>query len=146
MLKSVRLRMPEAADRLATAFWPGPLTLVLPGGEGALPDVLRGPEGGIAVRWTSHAGIAELTRTLGSPITSTSANRPRQAPAMDGAGVQHDFADAEKSGDLMILDAGRLTSSPPSTLVDCTGSAPRVIRMGAIPAEQLRAIVPSVVA
>ncbi|MEK6598492.1 MAG: Sua5/YciO/YrdC/YwlC family protein, partial [Gemmatimonadota bacterium] len=41
-----------SADLLAEAFWPGPLTLVLPGGEGRLPDELRGPEGGIAVRHT----------------------------------------------------------------------------------------------
>lgn len=144
MLGGVGLRLPDAADRLATAFWPGPLTLVLPGGEKALPAVLRGPEGGVAVRWTSHAGMARLIRTLGSPITSTSANRPRQAPAVDGASVQADFGSAEAAGELLILDAGRLTPSPPSTLVDCTGVAPRVIRIGAIAPDRLRAIVPSV--
>jgi len=143
MLKSVRLRLPDKADRLATAFWPGPLTLVLPGGEGVMPDAVRGPEGGIAVRWTSHEGIARLIRTLGSPITSTSANRPRQPPAVDGASVQHDFAEAESTGELMILDAGTLTPSQPSTLVDCTGSRPRVIRHGAIAPERLRTIVPA---
>jgi len=144
MLGAAGLRLPDAADRLATAFWPGPLTLVLPGGEGTLPPVLRGPEGGIAVRWTSHRGIARLIETLGSPISSTSANRPRQPPAVDGAAVQRDFAAAEQSGNLLILDAGRLEPSPPSTLVDCTGSAPRVIRIGAIAPDSLRAIVPSV--
>lgn len=144
MLGGVGLRLPDAADRLATAFWPGPLTLVLPGGEGILPPVLRGPEGGIAVRWTSHKGIARLIKTLGSPVTSTSANRPRQPPAVDGVGVLHDFGAAEASGELLILDAGRLSPSQPSTLVDCTGSAPRVIRVGAIPPDRLRSIVPSV--
>jgi L-threonylcarbamoyladenylate synthase len=142
MLKAVRLRLPDKADRLATAFWPGPLTLVLPGGEGVMPDAVRGPEGGIAVRWTSHQGIARLVRTLGSPITSTSANRPRQPPAVDGASVQHDFAEAETKGELMILDAGTLTPSQPSTLVDCTRPRPRVIRNGAIAADRLRTIVP----
>ncbi len=143
MLGRVGLRLPDAADRLATAFWPGPLTLVLPGGEGALPDVLRGPEGGVAVRWTSHAGIARLVKTLGSPVTSTSANRPRQPPAMEGSAVESDFRDAVARGELLVLDAGRLVPSPPSTLVDCTGVAPRVIRVGAIPSDQLRSIVPS---
>lgn len=143
MLQGVRLRLPDAADRLASAFWPGALTLVLPGGEGVLPSGLRGPEGGIAVRWTSHQGIARLIRTLGSPITSTSANRPRQPPALDANGVQHDFGAAERKGELMILDAGTLTPSQPSTLVDCTGSRPRVIRVGAIPPDRLRAIVPA---
>ncbi|HEY2804902.1 MAG TPA: L-threonylcarbamoyladenylate synthase [Gemmatimonadales bacterium] len=145
MVFGVGLRLPDAADRLATAFWPGPLTLVLPGGEGRLPQVLRGPEGGIAVRWTSHAGVARLVKTLGSPITSTSANRPRTPPAMDGASVTADFAAAVASGDLLVLDAGKLTPSPPSTLVDCTGSQPRVIRVGAIAPDRLRSIVPSLV-
>ena len=142
MLKSVRLRLPDKADRLASAFWPGPLTLVLPGGEGVMPEAVRGPEGGIAVRWTSHAGIARLVRTLGSPITSTSANRPRRPPAVDGASVQQDFAESERKGELLILDAGTLTPSQPSTLVDCTGPRPRVIRNGAIPPDRLRTIVP----
>jgi len=45
---------------LAAAFWPGPLTLILKGGEGRLPDRLRGAEGGIGVRYTSHRGIRDL--------------------------------------------------------------------------------------
>jgi len=73
-----------SADALARAFWPGPLTLVLPGGSGRLPDLLRGPDGGIAVRWTSHHAIAQLVAALGAPLTSTSANIPGQAP---GAGA-----------------------------------------------------------
>ena len=145
MLTAVGLRLTEAAHRLAAAFWPGALTLVVPGGEGVLPDLLRGPEGGIAVRWTSHQGVARLIRTLGSPITSTSANRPRQQPALEAAGVTADFADAVRSRELIVLDAGRLVPSPPSTLVDCTGQSPRVIRVGAVPPESLRAIVPSLV-
>ena len=145
MLRGVGLRMTEAADRLSAAFWPGALTLVLPGGEGVLPDVLRGPEGGVAVRWTSHQAMARLIRTLGSPVTSTSANKPRHPPALDAAGVAVDFDAAVRSAELMVLDAGRLTPSPPSTLVDCTGSFPRVIRVGALAPEALRAIVPSLV-
>lgn len=145
MLTGVGLRLTDAAHRFAAAFWPGPLTLVLPGGEGVLPEMLRGPEGGIAVRWTSHKGVAQLIRTLGSPVTSTSANRPRKPPALDAAGVAADFDPAVKQKDLIVLDAGRLTPSPPSTLVDCTGSFPRVIRVGAIAPDSLRAIVPSLV-
>jgi len=144
MVARVGLRLTDAADRLATAFWPGPLTLVLPGGERELPPLLRGPEGGIAVRWTSHAGMARLIATLGSPVTSTSANRPRQPPALDAEGVRRDFGAAQDSGELMVLDGGPLTASPPSTVVDCTGMAPRVIRIGAITPDRLRAIVPSV--
>lgn len=142
MLAGVGLRLTDAAARLASAFWPGALTIVLPGGEGLLPDVLRGPEGGIAVRWTSHRGIAQLVAALGSPITSTSANRPREPAAMDGAEAAAAFGDAVRARRLLVLDAGRLEPSPPSTLVDCTGRVPRVIRVGALAPEHLRAIVP----
>ena len=146
MLAGVGLRLPDAAERLAAAFWPGPLTLVLPGGEGTLPDALRGPEGGVAVRWTSHAGAAQLIRTLGSPITSTSANRPGQPSLMEAPAIERSFAPAVAEGTLLVLDAGPLPDSPPSTLIDCTGSAPRVVREGAIPRAHLAAIVPSLAA
>ena len=143
MLAAVGLRLTDAAERFASAFWPGALTLVLPGGEGMLPDALRGPEGGVAVRWTSHPGAAQLIQTLGSPITSTSANRPGEPSLMDAPAIERSFAAAVEDETLLVLDAGPLPESPPSTLVDCTGSVPRVVREGAIPAQRLASIVPS---
>lgn len=143
MLAGVGLRLTDAAERMAAAFWPGPLTLVLPGGEGVLPDILRGPEGGIAARWTSHEGIGRLIATLGSPVTSTSANLPGQPAATDAASIVPMFASAVELGTLRVLDAGRLSASEPSTVVDCTGSAPRVIRAGAVSLARLKSIVPS---
>jgi len=143
MLASVGLRLTDAAERLAAAFWPGAITLVLPGGEGTLPDALRGPEGGVAVRWTSHAGAARLIETLGSPITSTSANRPGQPSLMEAPGIERSFAAAVADGTLLVLDAGPLPQSPPSTLIDCTGSRPRIVREGAVPRARLASIVPS---
>ena len=127
-----------AARALADVFWPGPLTLVLRGGEGQLPDGLRGPEGGIAVRYTSHPGMARLIGALDHPVTSTSANRPGGPPA-PGAGRLVDlFADAVARGELMVLDGGVMGNVPPSTLVDCTGPIPTLIRDGAIPRSELR--------
>jgi L-threonylcarbamoyladenylate synthase len=61
MLTASGLAMTPAARVLVREFWPGPLTLVLRGGEGRLPDRLRGPEGGIAVRWTSHALLRQCS-------------------------------------------------------------------------------------
>jgi len=146
MLEGIGLRLTDAAERFASAFWPGPLTLVLPGGEGRLPDALRGPEGGVAVRWTSHPGAAQLIETLGSPITSTSANRPGQPSLMEAPAIERTFAPAVAEGTLLVLDAGRLPDSPPSTLIDCTGSAPRLVREGAIARGRLASIVPALVA
>ena len=146
MLEGVGLRLTDAAERFAAAFWPGPLTLVLPGGEGQLPDALRGPEGGVAVRWTSHRGTALLIQTLGSPITSTSANRPGQPSLMEAPAIERTFAAAVADRRLLVLDAGVLPESPPSTLIDCTGSAPRILREGAISRQRLASIVPSLTA
>jgi len=143
MLHGIGLRMTDAAQRFAAAFWPGPLTMVLPGGEGMVPDALRGPEGGVAVRWTSHQGAARLIRTIGSPLTSTSANRTRQPAAIDAPSIAAEFAPEIASGDLLVLDAGPLPPSEPSTVVDCTGVAPKLIRAGALAPDRLRSIVPA---
>jgi L-threonylcarbamoyladenylate synthase len=127
-----------SARALSDAFWPGPLTLVLRGGEGRLPDQLRGREGGIAVRYTSHRGIAQLIEALEYPITSTSANRPGTQPAPGADGLIDVFrADIDRS-ELLVLDGGVLGNVPPSTLVDCTGVMPRLVREGAIPRQELR--------
>ena len=128
-----------AARAMADEFWPGPLTLVVPGGEGRLPDALRGREGGIAVRVTSHEEIRRLISVLAEPLTSTSANRPGTKPAPGVEALSKVFSEAEAAGRLLILDGGVLGNVPPSTLVDCTEPRPRIIRDGAIPRNELRA-------
>ena len=145
MLAKLDLQLSSSAATLAARHWPGPLTLVLPGGQGRVPAELRGPEDGIAVRWTSHPAIRRLIRAHGDPITSTSANRPGVPPAMTSQEIIQQWPDAIARGELRVLDAGRLTPSDPSTVVDCTGRHPRVIRPGAIPARVLRESVPSLI-
>lgn len=132
------LVFPPAADALARAFWPGPLTLVLRGGEGILPDALRGPEGGFAVRYTSHRAVARLIALLDQPLTSTSANQPGSAPAPSAEGIVRLFRSACDSGELLVLDGGTLGNVPPSTIVDCTSRTPTLIREGALPRAELR--------
>ncbi len=138
MAEAQGLAFNAAADALARAFWPGPLSLVLPGGGGRLPDLLRGPEGGIAVRWTSHAGIAALVAALGEPLTSTSANRPGESPGAGAEAITRDFAAAVQDGRLLVLDGGVLGNRPPSTVVDCTTLPPRLVREGAVSVAELR--------
>jgi L-threonylcarbamoyladenylate synthase len=138
MVTRLDLRLSSFAAHLAARHWPGPLTLVLPGGERRIPERLRGPEGGVAVRWTSHPALARLIQAYGEPITSTSANRPGVPPAISAAEVLDQWGHAVARGALHVLDGGRLTPSPPSTVVDCTGRRPRVIRPGAITAATLR--------
>ena len=145
MLTRLDLHMTPAAANIAARHWPGPVTLVLPGGNGRVSPRLRGPEGGIAVRWTPHPGLTRLIRAYGEPITSTSANRPGVPPATSAYEVTSQWSEEIRRGTLQVLDGGRLTPSPPSTVVDCTGRHPRVIRPGAISAADLRASVPDLV-
>jgi len=134
-----------AADALAAAFWPGPLTLVLSGGERRVSPRLRGPEGGIAVRWTSHPGLQRLIAAMGDPLTSTSANRPGLPPAMSAGDILSVWGAEVAGGAIRLLDGGALKASAPSTVVDCTTKRLRVIRPGAIPASSLRESVPDLI-
>ena len=145
MLDRLGLRLTRDASILAARHWPGPVTLVLPGGERRVPERLRGPEGGIAVRWTSHPALQRLIRGYGDAITSTSANRPRQAPAMSAFDILDQWPDAVRGGRIRVLDGGRLTPSEPSTVVDCMGTRSRVIRPGAVPATALRESLPTLI-
>ena len=145
MIDRLGLKLTRSSAMLAARFWPGPLTLVLPGGERRVPDQLRGPEGGIAVRWTPHPAMQRLIAAYGDAITSTSANQPGKPPASDGAQIVEHWGAAVASGALRVLDAGTLAPSAPSTVVDCTGRVPRVIRPGAVSAAALRAVAPDLV-
>lgn len=145
MVDRLDLQLPAYAAHLVARHWPGPLTLVLPGGERRVPDRLRGPEGGIAVRWTSHPMVARLIRAHGEAITSTSANRPGVPPASSAREILEQWSDAVARGQLRVLDGGTLNHSKPSTVLDCTGRLPRVIRPGAISAKMLRESVPNLI-
>jgi L-threonylcarbamoyladenylate synthase len=141
MARECGLSFTEAAARLAGKFWPGPLTLVLSAEESDLPDALRGSNGGIAIRWSSHPFVNELLEGLGFPISSTSANRSGREPLPDIDAISMEFAEAVQSAKLLLLDGGRLKGSSPSTLVDCTGVKPRILREGAITRAHLDACV-----
>ncbi len=134
------LRWTDQARRLADAFWPGPLTLALEDPATRYPAAVRGPSGAVAVRASSHAGVAALLDAVDRPLTSTSLNTPGEAPARDTASAA---AVLETLGDpdVLLLDAGTLPRSEPSTILDCTETPARVVRVGAIPLEQLGAVV-----
>lgn len=145
MLARLGLTLTPAASRLAARHWPGPLTLVLPGGAHRVPARLRGPEGGVAVRWTPHEALSRMIRAFGDAITSTSANLPGLPPAVSASEIVQQWGPAVARGTLRVLDGGRLEPSLPSTVVDCMGRRPRVIRPGAISAAILRETVPELV-
>lgn len=145
MLARLGLHLTPSASMLAARHWPGPLTLVLPGGERRIPERLRGPEGGIAVRWTPHPGLQRMISALGDPITSTSANLPGQPPAVTAGEILTQWGQEIARGTIRLLDGGRLPPSDASTVVDCMGRHPRVVRPGALSAATLRQTVPALV-
>ena len=133
------LEWTSEARRLAEAFWPGALTLVLRDPLGSFPLGVRSPTGTVAVRHTPHPVAAALVRALGAPLTSSSANRPGEAPATDSESAAR-FADGLDGAH--FLDVGTLPPASPSTLVDCTVSPVRVLREGALPTDRLRCVLP----
>jgi len=117
----------EAARRLADAFWPGPLTLVLPARDD-LPGPLIGPDGGVGVRVSSHPIARALAAGLGRPITATSANLAGGQPASTLGEARDAFGAKVK----VYLEGGRLTATAPSTVVACDRNGWRIVRAGAI--------------
>jgi L-threonylcarbamoyladenylate synthase len=136
-LAQIGLGLSDAASVLATSFWPGPLTLVLEASTSGPASLIRGPTGGVGVRLTGYANLRRLLCAFGGPMTSTSANRSGMPPTPDP--VRAANAVSVRDIPFLALNAGELAASPPSTVVDCTGSRLRVVREGAISAAALRA-------
>ncbi len=119
-------------DTLTRAFWPGPLTLVLPVKRRLRCPALAGGET-VAVRVSSHPIALRLTQTVGRPITSTSANVTGGAPAVVAQDI--DPALAQRLG--LILDGGETRGVPASTILDLTRQRPTLLRAGAVGAEEI---------
>ncbi len=137
MLDRVAASVPDVARELAAVFWPGPLTLVLRA-RPELPRVLLGGGDTVGVRVSGSRLCRELSRLLDGPITATSAN------VSGGSDLRTAEEVAKVLGDKvdLILDAGPARTDRPSTIVDCTGRVPRVLREGAIPTEKLKRRIP----
>jgi len=129
---------PEAR-KLAEAFWPGPLTLVLRDPNQAYPPGVHGPEGGVAVRVDAHPFVTELLRHFGQPLTSSSANAPGEGPASDGASVLEALVKLRAGSEVWALDGGAVQGGLSSTLVDLTGARPRLVREGVLSAKEIAA-------
>ncbi|MGD2046513.1 MAG: L-threonylcarbamoyladenylate synthase [Gemmatimonadota bacterium] len=133
-----------AARALAEIFWPGPLTLVLDDPSGIFPVGVRDERtGAVGVRVSPHPLVARLVEALGDPLTSTSLNEPGAPPAASGTEAV-EVVRALDGRDVVVLDAGTLPSSLPSTVVDCRGPEPVVLRAGSVPTERLRCAIPEI--
>jgi L-threonylcarbamoyladenylate synthase len=135
MIGEISSSLPPAFKSLAGEFWPGPLTLVLPAAAG-LPERLLGPGRTIAVRIPPLAWLRAVVRELCEPLTATSANPAGEKELAEPAGV---IALFDGKVDL-VVDGGPAPGGLPSTIVDLTAPAPRILRQGRIPAALIEAI------
>lgn len=136
---------PAAADRLARAFWPGPLTLIVP----RLPGVAAAAAGGqdsIGLRLPAHPVALALLReaaALGVPgVAAPSANRFGRVSPTTAAHVRAEFAalDDEGGPGLAVLDGGACDVGIESAIVDCTRERPALLRPGQLSRQQLEAV------
>jgi len=117
----------ELAQRLAERFWPGPLSLVVNAGPN-VPSAVRGGGPTIAVRVPASPLARELC-ALAGPLVATSANRSGQPAALTCRDAVRSIADSVA----VAIDGGGAKETRPSTLVDASGRAARLLREGAIP-------------
>ena len=130
---------PLSAELLARAFWPGPLTMVLPKRD-MVPDAVTAGLGTVAVRVPGHPVALALLREAGIPVAAPSANRFTELSPTTAAHVADSLGDAVD----IVLDGGPTTVGIESTVVDLTGPTPRVLRPGMISAAQIGEVVGAV--
>ena len=126
---------PALAERLAQAFWPGPLTLVLPRAN-HIPDVLTAGGPTVGVRWPSHPFIQEVIRRCGFPLAAPSANLSNQVSPTKAAHVLKQLGHKIS----LVIDGGQCQVGIESTVLDLSSSPPRVLRPGMIQDEALIAV------
>ncbi len=142
MARSIASVWSEAASRFAKAFWPGPLTLVVPRKEGVVPDAVTGGLSTVGIRAPAHPVALALIRAACEPLAAPSANAHTHVSPTTAAHVVRSLGD--RTNDLLVLDAGPCAHGIESTVLDLSGDHPRVLRPGAASLAELRAIDPSV--
>lgn len=133
MLQDLVKSIPEPAEKLMDAFWPGNLTLVFEAKDN-ISKLLTAGTGKIGVRMPVHPVAMALVELMGVPLTGTSANLSGQAGCsradrLDASIIDH--AD-------LVLDAGILKGGTGSTIVDVTGSNIHILREGEVTADQIK--------
>jgi L-threonylcarbamoyladenylate synthase len=128
--------MTPAASALAAALWPGGLTVIVP----QRPDVpwpaaLTGGAQTIGLRVPDHPAPRALAAGVG-PLPTTSANVSGLPEASDAAAILEQLGEAID----LVLDGGPAHGAPASTVVDCTGALPEILRPGAVPLDEIAAV------
>ena len=128
-------QMPEGARALARAFWPGPLTLIVPRASGVL-DAITGGQPSIGLRAPAHPVARALLAAFGGGIAAPSANRFGHVSPTTARHVVDDLGDAVD----LILDAGPCDVGIESTIVAFTTETPMLLRPGGVPVEAIASV------
>ena len=137
MAKACVTVWPVSATLLAKAFWPGPLTLVLPKAN-CIPDNVTAGGKTVGIRWPSHPFMHEVIGEAGFPLAAPSANRSNEISPTNAEHVRKSLGDKL----LMIVDGGQSQVGIESTVVDLSGPRLRVLRPGIIHATALQSATP----
>jgi L-threonylcarbamoyladenylate synthase len=131
--------VPEGARALAKAFWPGPLTIVLPRSARA-SDLITGGQDTVGLRCPSHPWAHALLAAFGGAVVAPSANSFGRISPTTAAHVLADLG-VKPAGELdFVLDGGPCPVGIESTIVDLSGTAPRLLRPGHVTREQLQRV------
>ena len=135
-LTNIAAYIPEKAQLLAEAFWPGPITLVLKK-KAIIPDLITGGKDTVAVRVPNHPTTLELLNQLDFPLAAPSANPFSSISPTTAQHVETYFKDDIK----MVLDGGSCTSGIESTIIGFEGDEPVIYRLGSTAIEAIEAVV-----
>ena len=127
--------VPEAARRLAAAFWPGPLTLILRKAPG-VPELVTGGQDTVGVRIPGHPLALELLRAFGGGIAAPSANRFGRISPTTAQHVRDELGDRVA----LVLDGGACQVGIESTILDLSATAPRILRPGRVSPSALASV------
>lgn len=122
----------EHASLLSKAFWPGPLTLLLPR-TSLVPDWVTGGRDTVAIRVPSHPVTQEFLKRVGTGVVAPSANKFGKVSPVLAAHVVHDLGNEVD----VVLDGGECTIGVESTIVECIGNTVQILRHGGITREQI---------
>jgi L-threonylcarbamoyladenylate synthase len=136
MARSLVSRWPEQADRLARAYWPGPLTLVLPK-QPSIPDVVTAGLNTVGIRMPAHSVALALLEKAGVPIAAPSANRFTELSPTRAEHVEKTLGDAAD----MILDGGPTSVGIESTVLSLAGERPVLLRAGMVSQAEIEALI-----
>jgi L-threonylcarbamoyladenylate synthase len=127
---------PPLAEKMAKAFWPGPLTLVLPK-TAIIPDIVTAQGPTVGIRWPSHPVIQAVIHACGFPLAAPSANTSNRISPTTAQHVWEDLGDKIP----LIIDGGSCQIGIESTVLDLSQSPPRLLRPGMIHAEAIAAVI-----